>query len=64
TRFSKEQEAMTLETALIDRQVAIQTLIGAGLPAVDTLGFPDPGTAGAAKGSPCGTPPLSRSPAA
>ena len=40
---------MTLETALIDRQVAIQTLIGAGLPAVDTLGFPDPGTAGAAK---------------
>lgn len=49
TRFSKEQEAMTLETALIDRQVAIQTLIGAGLPAVDTLGFPDPGTAGAAK---------------
>jgi len=49
TRFSKEQEVMTLELALFDRQVAIQTLIGAGLPAVDTLGFPDPGANGAAK---------------
>ena len=49
TRFSKEQEVMTLELALFDRQVAIQTLIGAELPAVDTLGFPDPGVAGAAQ---------------
>lgn len=49
TRFSKEQEVMTLELALFDRQVAIQTLIGARLPAVDTLGFPDPGANGAAK---------------
>lgn len=48
-RFSKEQEVMTLELALFDRQVAIQTLIGAGLPMVDTLGFPDPGADGAAK---------------
>lgn len=48
-RFSKEQEVMTLELALFDRQVAIQTLIGAGLPTVDTLGFPDPGADGAAK---------------
>nr|WP_246426352.1 TolC family protein [Sphingomonas kyeonggiensis] len=48
-RFSKEQEVMTLELALFDRQVAIQTLIGTGLPAVDTLGFPDPGADGAAK---------------
>jgi outer membrane protein TolC len=49
SRFSKEQEVMTLELALFDRQVAIQTLIGAGLPAVDTLGFPDPGANGAAQ---------------
>ena len=41
-RFAKEQEVMTLELALLDRQVALQTLIGAGLPAVHTL-------AGAAK---------------
>ena len=30
--FTKEQEIMTLELALLDRQIAIQTLIGAGLP--------------------------------
>ncbi|MDG6754523.1 TolC family protein, partial [Staphylococcus aureus] len=34
-RFAKEQEIMTLELALLDRQIAIQTLIGAGLPTVD-----------------------------
>ena len=34
-RFSKEQEIMTLELALLDRQIAIQTLVGAGLPTVD-----------------------------
>jgi len=37
TYFSKEQERMTLETALADRDVAIDTLIGAGLPQVDSL---------------------------
>ncbi|WP_395396945.1 TolC family protein [Novosphingobium sp. BL-8A] len=31
-RFTREQEVMTLETALLDRQIAIQTLVGAGLP--------------------------------
>ena len=36
-RFNKEQEIMTLELALFDRQIAIQTLIGAGLP---TVGLP------------------------
>uniref|UniRef100_UPI00267D4E33 TolC family protein n=1 Tax=Sphingomonas populi TaxID=2484750 RepID=UPI00267D4E33 len=36
-RFAKEQEVMTMERALLDRQVALLTLIGAGLPAVDTL---------------------------
>jgi len=34
-RFAKEQEIMTLELALLDRRIAIQTLVGAGLPAVD-----------------------------
>ena len=34
-RFTKEQEIMTLELALLDRQIAIQTLVGAGLPTVD-----------------------------
>ena len=34
-RFTKEQEIMTLELALIDRQIAIQTLVGDGLPTVD-----------------------------
>jgi hypothetical protein len=34
-RVSKEQEIMTLELALLDRQIAIQTLVGAGLPIAD-----------------------------
>ncbi|WP_159981360.1 MULTISPECIES: TolC family protein [unclassified Novosphingobium] len=33
-RFAREQEIMTLELALLDRQIAIQTLVGAGLPTV------------------------------
>lgn len=33
--FAREQEIMTLELALLDRQIAIQTLVGAGLPTVD-----------------------------
>lgn len=39
-RYAKEQEIMTLELALLDRQVALQTLVGAGLPSVDTLVVP------------------------
>ncbi len=35
--FTKEQEVMSLELALLDRQVALQTLVGADLPSVDTL---------------------------
>ncbi|HWU03753.1 MAG TPA: TolC family protein [Novosphingobium sp.] len=31
-RYAKEQEVMTLELALLDRQIALQTLVGAGLP--------------------------------
>jgi outer membrane protein TolC len=43
--FNKEQEAMTLELALLDRQVALQTLVGADLPSVDTLSpIPPDGT--------------------
>lgn len=34
-RFTKEQEIMTLELALLDRQIAVQTLVGDGLPTVD-----------------------------
>ncbi|WP_245653843.1 TolC family protein [Novosphingobium rosa] len=34
-RYTKEQDVMTLELALLDRQVALQTLVGIGLPAVD-----------------------------
>jgi outer membrane protein TolC len=34
-RFTKEQEIMTLELALLDRQIAIQTLVGDGLPTID-----------------------------
>lgn len=34
-RFTKEQEIMILELALLDRQIAIQTLVGDGLPTVD-----------------------------
>lgn len=39
-RYTKEQEIMTLELALLDRQVALQTLVGAGLPTVATLPTP------------------------
>ncbi|MBP2277902.1 MULTISPECIES: TolC family protein [Sphingomonas] len=35
-RFAKEQDIMTLELALLDRQIALQTLVGDGLPAVET----------------------------
>lgn len=48
-RFTKEQEVFTLQLALLDRQVAIEALLGTGLPGVDTLGTPDPGTKGAAR---------------
>lgn len=34
-RFAKEQEIMTLDLALLDRQIAIQTLVGDGLPTID-----------------------------
>jgi len=37
-RFNREQDIMTLELALLDRQIAIQTLIGAGLPTIDQTG--------------------------
>jgi outer membrane protein TolC len=46
-RFAKEQEVFTLELGILDRQVAIQALIGTGLPQVDTLGLADPGVGGA-----------------
>ena len=38
--FTKEQEIATLELALLDRQVAIETLVGAGLPAADIAANP------------------------
>ena len=41
-RFTKEQEIAVLELALLDRQVALQTLVGAGLPAIETLPTPVP----------------------
>jgi outer membrane protein TolC len=34
-RYTKEQDVMTLELALLDRQIALQTLIGAGLPTAE-----------------------------
>ncbi|WP_267382640.1 MULTISPECIES: TolC family protein [unclassified Sphingomonas] len=34
-RFTKEQDIMTLELALLDRRIALQTLVGDGLPTVD-----------------------------
>lgn len=37
TRYTKEQEVLALRLALLDRQVAIQTLLGDGLPQVETL---------------------------
>lgn len=36
-RFAKEQEIMTLELGLLDRQIAIQTLVGSGLPGLAPL---------------------------
>ncbi|WP_260929340.1 hypothetical protein [Novosphingobium sp. 9] len=33
--YAREQDIITMETALRDRQIAIQTLVGAGLPTVD-----------------------------
>lgn len=39
-RFAKEQDIMTLELALRDRQIALQTLVGDGLPAVDLPAAP------------------------
>lgn len=38
-RFAKEQDIMTLELALLDRQIALQTLVGDGLPSVE-VGIP------------------------
>lgn len=43
--FTREQDIMTLELALLDRRIAIQTLVGAGLPMVD----PSPAPAATAK---------------
>lgn len=43
-RFAKEQEIMTLENALLDRQIAIETLVGAGLPTADLPAEPTTGT--------------------
>jgi len=34
TRINKEQEIVTMEQSLLDRQIAIATLIGAGMPAI------------------------------
>jgi hypothetical protein len=36
-RFAKEQEIMPLELGLLDRQIAIQTLVGSGLPGLAPL---------------------------
>lgn len=36
-RYTKEEQIMALELALYDRQIALQTLTGAGLPSVETL---------------------------
>lgn len=48
-RFAKEQEVATLRLGLLDRQVAVSTMLGLGLPGVTTLGLADPGTQGAAR---------------
>ena len=45
-RFAKEEEIMTLENALLDRQIAIETLLGTGLPTTDLPAEP---TAGAVR---------------
>jgi outer membrane protein TolC len=39
-RLAKEQDIMTLRTALIDRQIALETLTGAGLPIIAAPGGP------------------------
>ena len=44
TRFTKEQDVMALELALQDRQVAVETLLGAGLPSVQTISPVDEGS--------------------
>ncbi|MDB5688751.1 MAG: transporter, partial [Sphingomonas bacterium] len=49
SRFTKEQDVLTLQLGILDRQVAIETLIGTGLPGIDTLGTGDPGLTGAAR---------------
>jgi hypothetical protein len=33
-RLTKEQEIVTIEQSLLDQQVAIATLVGAGMPAI------------------------------
>ena len=38
-RYTKEQEVVTLELGLLDRQVALRTFLGAGLPPVEVLPF-------------------------
>jgi outer membrane protein TolC len=40
TRLAKEQEVVTIEQSLLDQQVAIATLVGAGMPAIT---LPPPG---------------------
>ena len=45
-RFTKEQEVLTLQLGLLDRQIAIEALIGAGLPAGGDAGSAEPGHAG------------------
>ncbi|NQE61700.1 TolC family protein [Caulobacter sp. RHG1] len=42
-RFAKDQEIMTLENALLDRQIAIETLVGDGLPTADLPAEPGTG---------------------
>ncbi len=41
TRYAKELDVMTLQLTLMDKQVALLTLAGAGLPQVDTLPMQD-----------------------
>ena len=45
-RYTKEEEVLSLELALFDRQVALQTLVGAGLPTIGTLPAPGARTDG------------------
>jgi hypothetical protein len=40
TRLAKEQEVVSIEQSLLDQQVAIATLVGAGMPAIT---LPSPG---------------------